>query len=431
MSALRTPGVLPFVLGRLVSVLGRSMLSIAIGWQLYERTHSAFALGMVGLVQVVPVVGLVLLAGDFADRYPRKLIGAVTSVVQALVAVGLAVVSHTQAPVPFVYALLFVSGIATAFASPAISALLPEMVPTTALVEVNAWSSTALQLSATAGPAIAGLLLGLLKSATPLYVIEAVAALVFALIVWRLPTKPRPVTARPRNARDLRAGLHFVFRAKELLAAITLDLFAVLLGGVTALMPIFAKDILKVGPHGLGLLLAAPSVGALITAMVQTRLPPWKRSGHVLLVSVAGFGLATLGFGFSRSFALSLGLLFLTGVFDALSVVIRRTLEQVLTPDRLRGRVGAVHHVFIGLSNELGEFESGTTAALLGPIGSVLLGGIGTLVIVAFAAVRWPTLRAMGRLDEMRPREDLAREVLGELEAETKDGHATGGPAVP
>ncbi len=405
------------------------MLSIAIGWQLYERTHSAFALGMVGLVQVVPVVGLVFVAGDFADRYPRRLIGALTSLVQALVAVGLAIVSYEQAPVPYVYALLFVSGIATAFASPAVSALLPEMVPTAALSEVNAWSSTALQLSATAGPAIAGLLLGLLKSATPLYVIEAVAATVFALIVWQLPTRSRPVTVRPRNARDLRAGLHFVFRAKELLAAITLDLFAVLLGGVTALMPIFAKDILHVGPHGLGLLLAAPSVGALLTAMVQTRLPPWQRSGHVLLLSVAGFGLATLGFGLSRSFALSLALLFLTGVFDALSVVIRRTLEQVLTPDRLRGRVGAVHFVFIGLSNELGEFESGTTAALLGPIGSVLLGGVGTIVIVVFATLRWPLLRAMGRLDEMQPRETLASEVLGELaQEETSEASAAGAP---
>jgi len=413
-SSLRLPGVLPFVLGRLVSVLGRSMLSIAIGWQLYERTGSAFALGLVGLAQVIPVVGLVLIAGDVADRHSRRGIGVLTQLLQAAVALGLAYVSHAQAPVPFVYGLLFFSGVATAFGSPAISALLPAMVPIERLAQVNAWSSTAFQIAATAGPALAGLLLAALGDATLLYFANAVASLGFAVILWRLPVPAvTPSPSRPRSSRDLRAGLRFVFRCQELLAAITLDLFAVLLGGVSALMPIFAKDILHVGPRGLGWLLAAPSIGALLTAMIQTRLGPWRHSGRVLLLSVGGYGAATLGFGLSRSFALSLGLLFLTGVFDALSVVIRRTLEQVVTPDRLRGRVSAVHYVFIGLSNELGEFESGSTAALLGPIGSVLLGGIGTILVVGFAALRWPTLRHLGRLDEMRPRESLAEEVLG------------------
>ncbi len=415
MSSLRIPGVLPFVVGRLVSVLGRSMLSIALGWQLYERTGSAIALGLVGLVQVVPVVGLVLAAGDAADRYSRKKIGAITSLVHAAVAIGITVVSYTHAPVPIIYALLFVSGIATAYASPAVSALLPEIVPKDRLTEVNAWSSTAWQLSATVGPGVAGLLLAWLGDATWLYLAEAVAASVFAIILWRLPTSDKPPpSVRPRSPQDLLAGLKFVFRCKELLGAITLDLFAVLLGGVSALMPIFAKDVLHVGPRGLGLLQASASVGALLTALVQTRLPPWKKSGRVLLVSVAGYGAATLGFAFSRSIELSLALLFLTGVFDSLSVVIRRTLEQVVTPDRLRGRVGAVHFVFLGLSNELGEFESGVSAALLGAIGSVLLGGIGTLAVVGIAAIAWPVLWSMGQLDHMKPREDLAHEVLGE-----------------
>ena len=414
-SALRLPGVVPYVLGRLISVFGRSMLSIALGWQLYERTGSAFSLGLVGLAQVVPVVGLVLVAGNTADRYSRRNIGAVTELAQALVALGIALISVTHAPIAFIYALLFVSGIATAFSSPAVSALIPELVPKEQLLEVNAWYSTAFQLASMLGPGLAGLLLGALGSATPLYLAKAVASLAFAFILWRLPSRNLPVAPpRARSPRDLRAGLTFVFRCQELLAAITLDLFAVLLGGVTALMPIFAKDILEVGPRGLGWLMAAPSIGAFLTAMIQTRLGPSKRSGIVLLVSVGGFGLATLGFGFSRSFPLSLAFLFLTGVFDALSVIVRRTLEQVVTPDRLRGRVGAVHFVFIGLSNELGEFESGATAALLGPFGSVMLGGVGTLFIVAFAAVAWPSLRRMGRLDEMQPREALAREVLDE-----------------
>jgi MFS family permease len=408
-SGLRLPGVLRYVLGRLVSTLGRQMLSVALGWQLYERTGSAFALGLVGLVQVVPVVGLTLRAGAMADRRSRRLVGVVTQLMSASAALGLALVTYFHAPIWTIYALLFCSGIATAFNSPAVSALLPQMVPLAQLVNVNAWSSTSFQLAATVGPALAGLVLSFTHSATPIFVAEAVAAAAFALILWGLP-EPVVVTAaapRPRpDRKDLMAGLRFVFQTKELLAAITLDLFAVLLGGVNALLPIFAKDILHVGPTGLGWLQASPSLGSLLTAVVQTRLPPWRRSGHVLLISVGGFGLAVLGFGFSRTLWLSMALLFLTGVFDALSVVIRRTLEQVVTPDRLRGRVSAVHYVFIGLSNELGEFESGVTAALLGPVGSVLLGGFGTLAAVIAAPLLWPVLLQLGRLDQIKPRED-------------------------
>lgn len=411
-NALRLPGVTPYVLGRLVNEFGRSTLSLALGWQLYDRTGSPLVLGMVGLVQVVPVVGLVLVAGNTADRFSRKHIGAITELIQALVAVGLGLVSFWHAPVPIVYALLFVSGVAKAFSSPAVSAIIPELVPKEHLLEVNAWYSTAAELATMLGPWLAGLLLAAFGG-TPLFFAKAALSVVFAIILFALPTQAKVVTApRPRSPRDLRAGLRFVFGCQELVAAITLDLFAVLLGGVTALMPIFAKDILKVGPRGLGWLLSAPAIGAFLTAVAQTRIGPWRRSGNVLLLSVAGFGLCTLGFGLSHSFWWSWAMLFLTGVFDNLSVVIRRTLEQVVTPDRLRGRVSAVHFVFIGLSNELGEFESGTTAALLGAVGSVLLGGIGTLVVVGFAAIAWPSIRRMGRLDQMKLREDLARAVL-------------------
>jgi MFS family permease len=406
--------VLPYVIGRLLQELGRSILAIALGWQIYERTGSAFMLGLVGLVQVVPVVGLVTRAGAAADRYPRKSIGALTQLVLALVALGIAAISYSGVPIQSVYFLLVIAGTATAYASPAISALMPELVPTGQLLEVNAWASTTWQLAATAGPAVAGLLLGWLKSATPLYVMAAVAYALLGIITWQLPTRATMPEKKEQTREDIYAGLRFVFRTKELLGAITLDLFAMLLGGVNAIMPIFAKDILHVGPRGLGWLLAAPAMGSLVTAVVQTRLSPWKKSGRVLLLSVAGFGAATLAFSLSRSYALSLALLFITGAFDCLSVVIRRTLEQVVTPDRLRGRVGAVHYVFLGLSNELGEFESGVTAALLGAAGSAMLGGAGTLVVVATAASLWPELRAMGRLVDLQPREALAREVLGE-----------------
>ena len=357
----------------------------------------------------MPVVGLTLRAGAMADRRSRRLVGAVTQLMSAAAALGLALVTHYHLPIWTIYALLFCSGIATAFNSPAVSALLPQMVPLAQLVKVNAWSSTSFQLSATVGPALAGLVLGITQSATPIFIAEAIAASAFAFILWRLPepvvahsTAPKP---RP-DRKDLMAGLRFVFETKELLAAITLDLFAVLLGGVNALLPIFAKDILHVGPTGLGWLQASPSLGSLLTALAQTRMRPWRHSGRVLLISVGGFGLAVLGFGFSRVLWLSMALLFLTGVFDALSVVIRRTLEQVVTPDRLRGRVSAVHYVFIGLSNELGEFESGVTAALLGPIGSVMLGGFGTLAAVIAAPLLWPVLLRLGQLDQIKPRED-------------------------
>ncbi len=380
------------------------MLSIALGWQLYERTHSAFALGLVGLAQVVPVVGLVVAAGDAADRYSRKNIGALTQLLQALVAAGIAVVSRTHAPLPIIYALLFVSGIGNAYASTAISAILPGLVPKDQLVQANAWSSISFQLAATTGPAFAGFFLGAIGDATPLYIAEAIASLVFAIILYRLPAVAVPPNPnRARNSRDLLAGLRFVFRCKELLGAITLDLFAVLLGGVSALMPIFAKDVLHVGPNGLGMLLASPSLGALIVFGLQTNMAPSNRSGRVLLMSVAGFGAATLGFAFSRSLPLSMALLFLTGAFDAFSVVIRRTLEQVVTPDRLRGRVGAVHFVFLGMSN--GNSASSEIPASRRPCsrrsGSVILGGVGTLVAVVLAAAAWPELRRMGRA---RPR---------------------------
>jgi hypothetical protein len=201
---------------------------------------------------------------------------------------------------------------------------------------------------------------------------------------------------------ELRAGLRFVFATDLLLSAITLDLFAVLLGGATALLPVFARDVLHVGARGLGWLRAAPSLGALSMAVVTTQLPPWRHAGRALLFAVAGFGVATLGFGLSRSFALSMIFLAATGLFDNVSVVIRLTLEQVVTPDRLRGRVSSVHYVFIGLSNEMGEFESGATAALLGPLGSVVLGGVGTLAVVALVAWRWPALRKLGALADLR-----------------------------
>ncbi|HEX4383129.1 MAG TPA: MFS transporter, partial [Myxococcales bacterium] len=252
------------------------------------------------------------------------------------------------------------------------------------------------------------------------YVIAAAGHLLFVGVLATLPTvhtKQEP-GKRANNWRDALAGAKFIFNTRVLLAAMTLDLFAVLLGGATALLPIFAKDVLHVGASGLGWLRAAPSIGAFTMAIVQTRIKPWKSAGRALLITVAGFGAATLVFGLSRSFPLSMAALALTGVFDNVSVVIRLTLEQLLTPDSMRGRVSSIHYVFIGLSNELGEFESGSTAALFGPIASVVGGGLGTLLVVAVVFWAWPEMSKLGALTELRPLE-VPREELAARPANT------------
>ena len=403
-ASLRVPAVRRYIAGRSFALLGRQMLGVAIGWQIYDRTSSTLALGLVGLVQIVPVFALALRAGHSIDRRNRRDLAIVANVAVALCAAALAAISHTRAPIWTIYPTLFLLGAASAFEGPATAALLAQLVPAEHFGNANAWRSTTAQLAATIGPAIAGALIAVAGSATRVYLLDAILGGVFTIVLATLPRPPTPAP-RPLAARDrheLRAGLRFVFSTELLLSAITLDLFAVLLGGATALLPVFARDVLHVGASGLGWLRAAPSLGALVMALATTRLPPWRHAGRALLVTVAGFGLATLGFGLSRSFALSMVFLALTGLFDNVSAVIRMTLEQLVTPDRLRGRVSAVHYVFIGLSNEMGEFESGATAWLLGPVGSVLLGGLGTLLVVALVAWRWPALRRLGRLADLR-----------------------------
>jgi MFS family permease len=304
-----------------------------------------------------------------------------------------------HAPVWATYVVLAVQGGAVAFSAPAAGSLLPNLVPVEHYVNANAWRSSTFQIAALGGPAVAGFALDAFGPFGA-YLTGAATSIVYAILLTGVPAPP----PRPRSAssdESIRAGLRFVFRTKLLLGAITLDLFAVLLGGATALLPIFAKDILQVGPRGLGWLRAAPAFGAFTLALVQTRLPPWRRAGLALFVAVAGFGLATIGFGLSKSFALSMFCLYLTGAFDNVSVVIRATLEQVVTPDALRGRVNAVHYVFIGLSNELGEFESGVAATLLGPVGAVVFGGIGTVVVCALAAVLIPDLLRVRSLKDL------------------------------
>jgi MFS family permease len=401
-ASLRIPAIRRYMAGRFLATIGRQMLGVAIGWQLYDRTNSSLALGMVGLVQVVPVVLLALPAGHLVDRKNRRDVSVAANALLTLCGLGLALISFLDGPIWALYATLFVNGIAVTFEAPSVGSLMAQVVPPELFANANAWRASSWQLAATTGPALAGALIAIRHDATWVYAIDVACGLAFTLILLTIPRPPTPPPSRGAPAEELRAGLRFVFSTELMLSAITLDLFAVLLGGATALLPIFARDILHVGPSGLGWLRAAPSIGALVMALVTTRLPPWQRSGRALLLTVFGFGLATLGFGLSKSFALSMVCLALSGVFDNISVVIRLTLEQLITPDRLRGRVSAVHYVFIGLSNEMGEFESGVTSALIGPVGSVVLGGVGTIVVVALVAMRWKALRELGPLSSIK-----------------------------
>jgi MFS family permease len=401
--ALRLPAVRLFFLGRVISVLGAQMVDVAVGWQLYERTHSPLSLGLVGLSQVIPVVLLALPAGAAADRFDRRRMGMIAQGGLSLCALGLALAAHLVAPIWCIYCLLFLTGLCGTFSRPATSSLLAQIVPREQFANANAWLSSGFQLGATAGPALGGLIIALTGGAQTVFFINAFCALIFVGTLAAIPpTSIRPLEKRAGDKVQLSAGLHFVFKSRVLLPAITLDLFAVLLGGATALLPVYAKDILHVGASGLGLLRAAPSVGATVSALVQTRLPPWKNTGKVLLGCVAIFGIATVGFGLSRWMPLSLLCLFTLGGFDNVSAVIRSTLEQVVSPDALRGRIAAIHWVFIGLSNEMGEFESGLAASLLGTVPAVVLGGAGTIAVVIAVRVIWPELWGLKALEDAR-----------------------------
>jgi MFS family permease len=402
-AALRNPYVRAFAVGRMVATLAAQFVSVAVGWELYERTRDPWMLGLVGLAQVAPAMVLMLPAGNAADRFPRRTVAMLAYVLTTLSALGLAAVSWLGLPVELVYGFLVLSGIGRAFAGPSTNTLLAQILTPKEFQNAYAWLVSSMQISSISGPALGGLLIALTGAATPSYLLAAVGHAVFILTLLMLPVVRPPPIVGQRSFRDIFAGIGFIRQTPVFLAAITLDLFAVLLGGAVALLPVYARDILMVGPAGLGLLRAAPSVGAMLAALLATRLPPWQRPGRVLLVMVAGFGLATIGFGLSRDMTVSLVCLFFTGAFDSISMVIRGTLQQVVTPDHLRGRVSAVSSLFIGLSNEMGAFESGATAKLFGPVASVVGGGVGTILVVLVAIWAWPTLRQIGPLHTLSP----------------------------
>lgn len=385
--------------GRFITSFGNQMVSFAIGWELWLRTDNEFALGLVGLVQVIPVILLSLPAGHVADRYNRKRIVIVTQILLAICSLGLAALSFTQGPLTLIYLCLLGIGIARSFNDPATSTLLPQSVPPNIFTSAATWSSSSWQLAAIIGPAVAGVIVALLNNVTIIYVLDAIGAGIFLVLIIMFRGREIALSHKAATLESLLEGLRFIQRTKVILAAITLDMFAVLLGGAVTLLPVYATDILKVGATGLGIMRAAPSIGALIMAVALAHLPPFKQAGRTLLIAVAGFGLATIVFGLSTSFWLSVVMLFLLGGLDNISVVIRSTLILTRTPDEMRGRTSAVNSIFIGASNELGGFESGSVAALIGPVLSVVVGGIGTILVVLGIAKVWPELPDMKTLD--------------------------------
>jgi MFS family permease len=419
-------------MGNFIAVTGRQMLTIAIEWEVYARTHSATALGLVGLVAAVPIVTLSLPAGHLADRISRKSIILWTQAASAVCSVCLALISwkHLQIPrmaillrandllrsiaitferhpafhfddlsLPLLYLVMLVSASVRTFTWAARSSFLPTLVPLENFANAVTWNSSMFQISCVLGPALGGFLI--VRLGFPfIYALDAVCALLFFFLV--LPIEKIRVARRVIGSTwsSLLEGIRFVFSKKVILATLTLDLFAVLLGGATALLPIFADQILHCGPIGLGWLRAAPAIGAFIMAVLIAHLPPMRKAGRTLLWCVSGFGVATIGFGLSHWFWLSLTMLFLTGVFDSVSVVVRQTVVQLLTPDEMRGRVSALNNIFIGTSNEFGAVESGLTAAVFGPVVSVVGGGIGTILVVLAVAWKWPQTRKIGALDK-------------------------------
>jgi MFS family permease len=388
-----------YLIGRFIASLGQQMVTVAVGWELYERTGKAIALGLVGLTQMVPMIALTLPAGHFADNHDRKRIIVLGMLGMALAGAGLAVSSWLRAPVEWIYACLFLGGCARTFMWPASSAFMPQLVSRKNFARAVTWNTGSFHLSSVIGPALGGAVIAWTHQATPVYVIEAVTALTCASMVFFLRATHTVLQKEPMTLRSLIVGFEFVFSSKVILATITLDMFAVLLGGATSLLPVYAKDILHVGPSGLGLLQAGLPVGSFICSLALAHSAPIQNAGRTLLWAVAGFGLATIVFGLSRNFGLSLAMLVMCGLTDNVSVVIRHTLVQLLTPDEKRGRVSAVNSLFIGTSNELGGFESGLVAQFFGPVVSVVSGGIGTIVVAWLVGKAWPSIRKIGRLD--------------------------------
>ena len=383
-----------YLLSTAFFTLASRALAVVIGFQVYHLSHRPIALGLLGLVEAIPAVGLSLYGGHVSDRADRRNILLATTLVSVACAGLLSLLSEKGVGLFWFYAVIFLAGIARGFADPAGSAFEAQIVPRPLMVNASAWAATVWQTCAIVGPALGGLSYGMFGPA-PTYLAIGTSFACSWIAVALVPSRPIPAPDETSVLRSISEGVRYVFRDQVLLGSMALDLFAVLFGGATALFPIFAADILKVGPQGLGLLAAAPSAGSLVALAWAMRRPPKKRAGETLLWSVTGFGVSMIAFGLSRSFALSLVCLAFSGLFDGISVVVRRSILRLMSPEPLRGRIAAVSWIFIGSSNEIGAFESGVVASLIGTVPAVWGGGAVTLLVAAFVARRMPRLRSL------------------------------------
>ncbi|MGD0350630.1 MAG: MFS transporter [Verrucomicrobiota bacterium] len=402
-----------YLAGRLAAVLGQQMLNVAVGWELYERTGSPLALGIVGLVEMIAMVCCTLPAGHLADNVNRKRIILTALLASSCASLGLTLISWRHAPVAWIYACLFTAATARTFLWPASAAFLTSLVPRQQFPRAVTWNSGTFQLSSVAGPALGGALIALLKKysdhpAAFIYALNFLTTMTCFLCMKSVRAHHVVTNPEPMSLKSFATGFRFIFAQRLILGMLTLDMFAVLLGGATALLPVYAKDILNAGADGLGLLQAALPLGSVACALFLAHRPPMQRAGRALLWCVAVFGLATIAFGLSPWFWFSFAMLCVCGAVDNVSVVVRHTSVQLLTPDEKRGRVSAVNSLFIGTSNELGGFESGFVAYLFGAAMhhsnatgatiSVVSGGVGTILVVLVVACLWPEIRRYGKL---------------------------------
>ncbi len=397
--AFQHPALRLYQAARFLSITASEMQSVAVGWQIYDITHRPLDLGLVGLAQFLPPFLLFLLAGHAADRFSRKRIimlcyGAFAICSALLLAITERGV-HSVAPI---YAVMLLIGVVRAFNGPAGQAVMPLLVPEEHFPNAVAWGSSVFMAATILGPSLGGLIYGIAGSARDVYLSASICFAIGVLLIGAIKFRTQQRSNRAASLETVFAGFKFVRRTKLVLGAISLDLFAVLLGGAVALLPVYAREILNIGPRGLGILRAAPGVGAVITAIVLAHWPLARSAGKKMLWCVAGFGLFTVVFGISRNVYLSLISLLLIGATDMVSVIVRSTMVQLATPDEMRGRVSAVNMIFIGASNEFGQFESGITAQWFGTVPAVVFGGIGTLVVVAVWSLWFPELRHVDRL---------------------------------
>jgi len=398
-AAFRYPAFLKFQAARFFIVVATEMQAVAVGWQVYEITKRPLDLGLVGLAQFLPGIVLFLVSGHVADRFNRRNLLILCDVGFATCfALLLAITLRGAVSIAAVFAVLVLLGVVRSFNGPVSRAMLPHLVPPEHFAGSVAWASSIFQAATILGPILGGLIYAFARGPVAVYVCAALAAGVAIALTLQLPAQEKERARPAANLSTVFEGFRYIWRAKLILGAISLDLFAVLLGGAVALLPVYAREILNAGPWALGILRSAPGVGAGIMAIAIAHRPLKNRAGATMLWCVAAFGLCTVIFGVSRSFAISLAALFLVGATDMVSVIVRATLIQVKTPDEMRGRVNAVDMIFIGASNELGQFESGITAQWFGAVPAVILGGIGAIVVTGLWAWMFPQLRKVNEL---------------------------------